>query len=1001
MKILLLIFTFTFGTIFSQRITGNEIPGKVFPISVSTLQSSVNMQKASPKQIKNVSITLPNYAGMKVTYNLTENELTAERVSNVTTFNGLSTDGSSKLKLSLFEDHFVAIIKDKQGYFYIEPYKTEAGNYRVYPAFTDFGVNFSCDIAADSQILKDLNAVKDNLVSKASAPNFPYGNQLRNFRMAIATTGEFTQAFAGNQNSALAEALSMLNLINLIYESEVSITFNVIAKTTDKTLIFTDPATDPFTVDPTFASAANSQTGFNTMNTNGTLLYNLYDIGHTFNVITSGGARGQAGNQPCSSTSKARAWSEWTLTLPKSITANLIVHEMGHQFTAGHTYNAIGGSAGSPTFCTSGWSSTAAVEPGAGSTIMSYGNNCTTPSNQTNTGNNGLNYFNAKSLDQITNNLVGSGNCFSPVGTSNALPSANAGADITIPKGTPFKLKGIGTDTNDTNLSYTWEQSDVATANDRGSFGNTITGIGGYVASNSGAKAPLFRSEQSTSSTERNFPKLKFVLNNQNLPPTNEAEVLPAVARTMNFRFTVRDNNVNSGGVDSDEMTVTVDTSGPLQVTYPSAAAISIAALSPQNITWDVNGTNALKSTVNILLSVDGGNTYPYELAMNTPNDGAQSVTIPNTPQTTSARIKVVAVISPEAEFFDVSNADFTITSSCVAYQSFINPTAVVNTTVGSAASNLNMTAPSAAGNPFTIKNINYTPANATNNNIIAYSDATLTTPVVAVSNYTSVTYSFRVTKAGNYTFTNSAGFLIISVHSAKPFTTGNFIASNAYATGGGSYSSFLTTQNLALVEGTTYHVMVSNFSSPANNATYTVTSNGPGSLYDVLAAPAGYSYTFLAISNADNKIKAVSTTANFSSLPAGNYTVKGISYPNTENSSAFVSKSIAEVATAGTCFSISGNERSLVLNAVLATEENSATVKDFSIAPNPVRDYLMIKSKQKITDYKIFDLSGRVIVSNSLKDSTVNVSNLKTGTYIISLLNNGKVLHQEKIIKK
>lgn len=423
MKELLLIFTLSFGMVYSQQITENKIPGKVYPIAFLSLQNTVNKQKLSPKRIKNLSITLPNYSGEKVNYNLTENDLTTERADNVTTFDGVSADGNSKLKLSLFQDHIVAIVKNKEGYFYIEPYKTSLGNYRIYPAFADFGVNFSCDIGNDTEIMRELNAVKTNLMSKASAPNFPYGNQMRKFRMAIATTGEFTQAFAGNQNTALAEALSMLNLINLIYESEVSMTFNVIAKTTDKTLIFTNPATDPFTIDPSFASAANSQTGFNTMNTNGTLDYSLYDIGHTFHIMTGGGAQGQAGNQPCSSTSKARAWSQWNITMPKAITANLIVHEMGHQFTAGHTYNAVGGSSGSPTFCTSGWSSTAAVEPGAGTTIMSYGNNCTIPANQTNTGNNGLSYFNAKSLDQIISNLAGAANCFSTHASSKSCRS--------------------------------------------------------------------------------------------------------------------------------------------------------------------------------------------------------------------------------------------------------------------------------------------------------------------------------------------------------------------------------------------------------------------------------------------------------------------------------------------------------------------------------------------------------------------------------------------------
>lgn len=1001
MKQLLLIFTLSFGMLFSQQIMQNEIPGKVYPVTILSLQNAVNKQKLSPKLIKNLSITLPNISGEKVNYNLNENELTAERVHSVTTFDGVSADGKSKLKLSLFQDHFVAIVKNSQGYFYVEPYKTSPGNYRVYPAFADFGVNFSCDIGEDSDLMRELNSVKENLISKTSAPNFPYGNQLRKFRMAIATTGEFTQAFSGNQNTALAEALSMLNLINLIYESEVSMTFNVIAKTTDKTLIFTDPATDPFTVDPSFASAANSQTGFNTMNTNGTLAYSLYDIGHTFHIMTSGGAQGQAGSQPCTSNLKARAWSQWNLTMPKAITANLIVHEMGHQFTAGHTYNAVGGSAGSPTFCTNGWSSTAAVEPGAGTTIMSYGNNCTTPANQTNTGNNGLSYFNAKSLDQITTNLTGAANCFSTQGIANQPPVANAGLNITIPKSTPFKLNGTASDPNDTNLSYTWEQADNATANDKGAFGSTIAGAGGYVASNSTASAPLFRSEQSNSSTERIFPKMIYILNNQNLPPVNDAEVLPAVARSMKLRFTVRDNNALSGGVDSDEMIVTVDSSGPLQVTYPSVTGITIPALSAANITWNVNGTNALKSTVNIVLSIDGGSTYPYELAVNTPNDGSQSVSIPNVPGTTTARVKIVAVINPNAEFFDVSDKDFTITSTCNAYKSFINPTSTVNATPGSVQSNLNMVAPGAASNSYTTRNISYTTSNTTNNNVIAYSDINMTTPILAVANYVSITYSFRVTKSGNYTLSNSAGFLIISVHSGKPFTTGNFIASNAYNTSGSSYSSYLTTQNLPLVEGTTYHAMLSNFSNPANNANYVITSNGPGSFYEIETTPAGFSYTFLAINNSDNKIKAVSTTANFTSLPIGTYTVKGISYPTSVNSALFVNQTVAELATAGTCFAVSTNERTLKLTTGLATVESSNSDKNFTIAPNPVDNYLTVKSKQKFTEYQIFDLSGRLINSSGFTTNTINVSRLKTGTYLLLLLDDGKVVHKEKIIKK
>jgi hypothetical protein len=83
--------------------------------------------------------------------------------------------------------------------------------------------------------------------------------------------------------------------------------------------------------------------------------------------------------------------------------------------------------------------------------------------------------------------------------------------------------------------------------------------------------------------------------------------------------------------------------------------------LSSQNITWTVNNTTAAPvscANVNILMSTDGGNTWPYTLASNTPNDGTQSVTIPNIP-TTTARIKVESVGNI---FFDISNSNFTIT---------------------------------------------------------------------------------------------------------------------------------------------------------------------------------------------------------------------------------------------------------------------------------------------------------------------------------------------------
>ncbi|MEG0927990.1 zinc-dependent metalloprotease [Chryseobacterium sp.] len=985
-----------FNYLGAQNLSKNDsLPGSIFRFDFQGFENQFKENRLKKEKISEMSISLPTEDGRKTRFTLHENSLTDQRLGSILTFDGISEDKTSSLKLSVFKDHFNAIIKNNAGYFFVEPYKTAPGEYRIYSAFSNFGERFVCGVE-ENEVIKELAAVKESLASK-SVSNFPFGNQIRKFRLAVATTGEFAQAFSGNTDDALAELVNMVNLINKIYESELSVTFSLIAETTNKSLIFTDAATDPFTVDPSFASAANSQTGFNTLNTNATLVYNKYDIGHTFNILSSGGAQGQAGPQPCNNTSKARAWSQWALTMPKGTVAGLIAHEMGHQFSAWHTYNAVGGSATSPTFCTSGWDSTTAVEPGAGSTIMSYANNCTTPNNQTNTGNNNLNYFNAKSLDQILANLQSSASCYTLMASANLVPSANAGVDVTIPKNTPFKLKGIGTDPNDSNISYTWEQADIASANDKGAFGSTITGIGGYTAVNS-TTAPLFRSEQSLSTTERYFPKMQFVLNNQNNPPTNDAEALPLVARTMKFRFTVRDNNITNGGLDSDEIIVTVNNTGPLAVTYPSATGISVASNASITVTWDVNNTNTIKGNVDILLSGDGGVTFPYILASNVLNNGSSNVTIPYIPATDKARIKVVGVINPYAEFFDVSDNNFTITSDCNAYTSYITPKTAVTTIAGSPSSNLNMSMPPAAGSPYTSKTIIYN-VGASTNGIIVYSNSAMTAPYSVSSSSVTNTFKFRVTESGSYVFSKSSGFLITSVHSGSPASMANFLTSNSYYNGS-SYSSTGSTKAVVLSEGVDYYMVLSNFSSPANATSYTITATGPGSLYETSTAPSGYNYTFAAINISTGKIQAVSSTADFTSLPTGTYTVQGISYISTANVSNFVGKSISELVALNICLNESRNSRTLTLTESLNVRDIQ-TRGGIKIVPNPVKDVLSVMTDQNINQYEIYDMSGRNLTGRQKYSGNISFREYSTGSYILRLFDKQGLIHQETVIKK
>jgi hypothetical protein len=109
-------------------------------------------------------------------------------------------------------------------------------------------------------------------------------------------------------------------------------------------------------------------------------------------------------------------------------------------------------------------------------------------------------------------------------------------------------------------------------------------------------------------------------------------------------------------------MIVTVSAaSGPFAVSSPNTA-VSYVGGTTQTITWAVASTTAAPvscANVKITLSTDGGQTFPIVLAASTPNDGTETVVIPNT-ATTTARIKIEAVGNI---FFDISNTNFTITA--------------------------------------------------------------------------------------------------------------------------------------------------------------------------------------------------------------------------------------------------------------------------------------------------------------------------------------------------
>ena len=308
-----------------------------------------------------------------------------------------------------------------------------------------------------------------------------------------------------------------------------------------------------------------------------------------------------------------------------------VAHEMGHQFGANHTFTQSNEGTG------------VQMEPGSGSTIMGYAG-ITSLDVQPHSDP----YFHAISIQQVTNNIKAK-TCSVNTATGNSIPTASAGLDYTIPKSTPFMLTGTATDANGDALTYDWEQMDSQT-NATAPNATKTSGVN-------------YRSYNPTTSPTRYFPKMSSVLTGATTTTGTEliVEALSSVARTQNFRLTVRDNRASGAANNSDDMILTVNaTAGPFSVSAPNTA-VSYAGGSAQTVTWTVAGTTANGvncANVDILLSTDAGNTWSTLLAA-TPNDGSEAVTIPNAPGTTNR----IMVKGTNHIFFDVSNTNFTITA--------------------------------------------------------------------------------------------------------------------------------------------------------------------------------------------------------------------------------------------------------------------------------------------------------------------------------------------------
>jgi chitodextrinase len=712
---------------FSSRALENRqnLPQKnLFNLNVEAVTQSLNTAPNRFSSQKNgVIMEFPNESGKMERFNVFENsQMEAELAAQypeIKSYIGIGIDNpTSTIYFSITPLGFQSMqLSAGKSAIFIEPLTEDLTTYTVYKK-ADKVKHFSpfeCGV---------IDTAAEQIDPSTLRPNAD-DSTLRTFRLAVSTTGEYTAYFGGTKAQALAAINATMTRVNGVFEKDFSVRMVLIANT--DLVIYTNASTDPYT------TSYNSQVQSTLTSVIGEA---NYDIGHLFVRASNNGNAGCIGCV-CVNGSKGSAFTAATIPTGDLFDIDYVAHEMGHQFGANHTFSMSNEGTG------------ANMEPGSGSTIMGYAgitNQDVQPNSDA--------YFHAFSIQQVTNNVKNK-TCQTNTVTGNAVPTANAGLDYTIPKSTPFMLTGTGTDANGDALTFIWEQFDNAAS--------TATGSNS-AASTTRTSGPTFRSYSPTTTPVRYFPRMQSVLNGSLTTSGSEilVEAVPSVARTMNFRFTVRDNRAGGSANNSDDMIVTVNgTAGPFSVTSPNTA-VSYAGGSSQTVTWNVAGTTANNvncANVDILISTDGGNTWSTLLAA-TPNDGTQAVTMPNVSSSTCR----IMVKGNNHIFFDVSNTNFTLTAS------------VADTTAPTAPTNL-----TASGTTQTATNLSWT-ASTDNVGVTGYDvyrDGSLIASVTG-TNYTangltaSTTYSFFVRAkdaAGNIS-SNSNTVSVTTTDAPAPDTT-------------------------------------------------------------------------------------------------------------------------------------------------------------------------------------------------------------------------------------
>lgn len=611
---------------------------KIFQVNLPSLTEKLLESPVDTSgQNSNTIVNFPDASGNITSFQVYNSPMMEPELAAISpgihNFTGINLkDQTNVIKISItpaFGMHIMGFDGSGSTY-YIDTYTTDFNSFIFYNRKNIQNLNstFECQVSENNTALERQITTENQILSTDS--------RFRQYRFAMACTTEYAgfhiaqapnsvpQTTEAQKKQIVLSAMNVtINRLNAIYERDLSIRFVLVGNNTSIIFINSDNFNNYDSED------LIEQSQFVITNTIGSA---NFDVGHT--VSTGGG--GLATTGPCDSGYKAMGITGSPSPVGDPFNIDYVAHEVGHQFGANHTFNGTTGACGQNNRYLA-----TAVEPGSGTTIMAYAGIC---GNNINVQQNSDAYFHQISIQEISQFLQsGWNNCATIISTANPSPTiTSTSGNKTIPYGTPFILTTNATDNTPNSLTYTWEQMNNNSSTQPPLANSTV--------------GPNFRSVAPTSNPSRSFPSTATVLagtTNSNGIVSSTWERLPTVGRSMKFATTVRDNSpINGGQTKSSEITVTFANVGPFVITSPNNITTTTepnwSSGDQKTITWNIGGTtgNGINtSQVNILMSEDNGQTYPYVLAANTPNDGSQSITVPAlTSASQPARIKIEAV---------------------------------------------------------------------------------------------------------------------------------------------------------------------------------------------------------------------------------------------------------------------------------------------------------------------------------------------------------------------